>query len=100
MFRVRTTVETKEHARMMAKALVENKVAVSVHIREVEVICAYEGNIVDNIEYELDILTNTTQDLYDKLKYYHTYKVPEYLVDEVITIYSLEEWCNNWCENK
>ena len=78
---VLTTIDSKDDARAIAKALVERKLAACVQISEIESVYSWEEQIQQSPEYRL--LVKTTDERYpqveDAIRELHTYDLPAIL---------------------
>lgn len=54
---IRTSIDSKEEARKIAQRLLTKHVCASVHIREASTHYYWEGKYVDDLEWEISILT-------------------------------------------
>lgn len=100
MHRARTSVELHDDAKRIAKELVENHIAVSVHIREIESVYSWEGQVKDKTEYEVEALVHNTEKFKQYIANTHPYILPEIILDKVKTTPMIREWCNSWCDNE
>ena len=75
---VLTTIDSKDHAHAIAKALVERKLAACVQISEIESVYSWEGEVQESPEYRL--LAKTTDERYpqveDAIRKLHSYDLP------------------------
>lgn len=97
MFKIRTSLNTRSNAQKIGHSLLESHAAVSVHVREVESIFAWEDKINNLVEYELEILCEDPQAVYDVISENHPYQLPEFLVFDLDSSDGIEKWCNDWC---
>lgn len=100
MHKARTSVESYDDAKRIAKELVEKHIAVSVHIRKIESVYSWEGIIKDKEEYEVEALIHNIEDFKQYIADAHPYVLPEIIVEKVKTTPMIREWCNSWCDNK
>ena len=76
---VTTTTDTRDRARDMARALVEQKLAACVEIQNVDSIYSWKNEICDTTEYVLIIKTRAAlyPELEQTIKSLHTYELPQ-----------------------
>ena len=99
MYKVRTSVDSKEKAKEIAAKLINCKVAVSVHIREANFMYQWEGNLYDEIEWEVEALLSNPEEAGKVIDENHSYKLPEFIITRVDASEGIEKWCNDWCQN-
>ena len=97
MYIIRTSTNEKQKAKDLALILVQKKVAVSVHIREINSIYEWNNEIHDKIEWEVEAIVREYDDAYKVLKEYHDYELPEFIVTNVQSSKGIELWCYDWC---
>ena len=97
MYKIRTSIDDIDRARFLARAIVETHSAVSIHIKEIENIYAWEGKVSHIVEYELTGLCLDPQKVLDVVKDYSYYQMPELIIEEVKVYPEIEKWCNDWC---
>lgn len=100
MYKIRTTIDDKTTAQTLGRNLVESHVAVSVHIREIESIYAWEDRVHNITEYEIEALCSNTTDAYDLIQKQHPYKLPEFFSEDISCPDTIEKWCSDWCNKK
>ena len=73
-----TTTDAVEHARTMAKALIERKLAACVQISSIESFYDWQGETQNDPEFRLLIKTTADryQDVEDAIRELHTYDLP------------------------
>ncbi len=96
MYKVRTSIDSHIGARNLAKQLVESHAAVSVHIRQIESIYAWDGKIEDGTEYEVEALCSDPADVEDVIRIQHPYILPEVIFTKLVCTDELEYWCDSW----
>ena len=99
MYKVRTSIDSKEKAKEIATKLINHKVAVSVHIREVNSMYQWKGGVYDEIEWEVEALTSNPEEAGKVIDEYHSYELPELIIIKVEASEGIEKWCNDWCQN-
>lgn len=97
MYKIRTSIDDKIQANNIAHKLVAEHGAVSVHIREVNSVYQWQGQIEDIIEYEIEALVSNPQDANEIISKYHTYKLPEFIITDIVGTNDIENWCDDWC---
>ena len=100
MYKIRTSIDNKIQANNIAHKLVSEHGAVSVHIREVNSVYQWRGQIEDIIEYEIEALVSNPQDANKIIDKYHTYELPEFIITDIAGTNDIENWCNNWCSER
>lgn len=55
---IHTGCDTETEARKIARALVDRRLAAAVHIRRIETVYRWDGDVHDNNEWRLDIKTS------------------------------------------
>lgn len=98
MYMVRTSVEDKERALFISKALVNSHAAVSVHINEVISTFEWKGSIDIMNEYEMTILCTDPEKVKKIISTYHTYELPEFIYVKLESSKEINKWCNDWCK--
>jgi periplasmic divalent cation tolerance protein len=75
---VYTTTSSKEEARIIARRLVEEKLAACANIHEIDSVYSWEGNIEEEQEFALSVKTATSkvQQVTDRIKEMHSYELP------------------------
>lgn len=99
MYKVRTSIDSKEKAKEIATKLINHKVAVSVHIREANSMYQWKGNLYDEIEWEVEALVSDPEEAGKVINEYHSYELPELIITRVEASKGIEKWCNDWCQN-
>lgn len=97
---VRTSTDSETVAKDLAYRLVESHAAVSVHIRKINAIYQWKGNINDVEEYEIEALVNNPSEAKAIIIKYHNYDLPEFFVIDITTDTDIENWCREWCNKK
>lgn len=100
MYRVRTSVDDKEIATDIAKKLVKSHAAVSVHIRKVNSIYAWENVIHNTNEYEVEALCDNPESVCKLIAWEHPYELPEILITDCEASEGIKKWCSDWCTEK
>ena len=92
-----TTVPNRLAAEQTAKELIEMKLAACVSIKEIKSIYKWQGNIEENIEFEITIksLPENLKELTLILKEKITYEVPEI----IYKIFDSEDSYFKWIKN-
>lgn len=98
IYRTRTSIDEEWRAKMLASELVESKAAVSVHIRKVDTVYAWEGEVYKDIEWEVEAITSCPSQVANLVKGMHPYDLPEMIIDKLNAPDKIEEWCIGWCE--
>ena len=99
MYLVRTSIDNLYAANRIAKLLVEEHAAASVHIREVKSIFNWEGKIENNItEYEIEAICDNPGKVKKIIDKEHTYELPEFIFCEVSSTNEFKKWCSDWCK--
>ena len=99
MYKVRTSVNSKEKAKEIATKLIDCKVAVSVHIREANSMYQWKGDLYDEIEWEVEALTSNPKEAGKVIDEYYSYELPELIITRVEASEGIEKWCTDWCQN-
>lgn len=76
-----TTTPTKDDASNIADKLINKKLAACISIKKINSIYQYNNNIVDSIEYELNIKTNIEHynEIIELITSIHPYDIPQIL---------------------
>ena len=92
-----TTVPNRLAAERIAKELIEMKLAACVSIKEIKSVYKWQGNIEENIEFEITIksLPENLKELTLILKEKITYEVPEL----IYKIFDSEDSYFKWIKN-
>ena len=98
MYKVRTSLDDKEKAKLLANALVSTHAAVSVHIKKVDSTYAWDGRIDNMTEYEVEAFCSVPNNAKLIIDDYHHYALPEFIYVEMKCSKEIEDWCNNWCK--
>lgn len=98
MYIVRTSIDNKDAARLMAQALITTRSAVSVHITEVESIHYWDNRMDNMTEYEVNALCEDLIKTKEIIEQYHTYELPEFIYYEIKSSKEIEKWCKDWCK--
>lgn len=99
VYKVRTSVDDKEKAELIAKALVNTHAAVTCHIQEVTSIYAWEKRVDTLIEYEINAICTNLENAKKVIDAYHHYALPEFIYEEVKCSKEIKDWCMNWCKD-
>ena len=81
-YTVRTSIDDRTMAKKIAHDLVDDFIASSVHIREIESTYRWQGEIVETQEYEIEVLCMNYMKVIKYIKEMHLYDLPETIVDE------------------
>ena len=100
LYRVRTSINESERATKLARMLVEARASVSVHIRPCASVYQWKGEIKEEKEYELDIITSRPNEVERIIKGAHPYEVPEIVKQEFKASLDIQDWCIDWCGEK
>lgn len=100
MYKVRTSIDDERKARMIARYIVESEAAVSVHIRRVETIYQWKGEVVEDIEWELESLTTCPSEVATIVKGMHSYELGELITEKTQGSDAIEQWCLDWCKKQ
>lgn len=98
MYLIRTAINDKEKAKEIAKNIVSEKAGVSVHIKKIDSIYAWEGDMCEEEEYELSILCQYPGSVFNVVDKYHTYDLPEFIAVETYGTARMEQWVDDYCE--
>lgn len=83
---ITTTTESRDHARLMARTLIDEKLAACVEIQTVDSLYRWKGAVCDTVEYVLMIKTRV--DLYPQVENricaMHTYELPQIMAIPVV----------------
>ena len=91
-----TTESSKTNALLLAKSLLQNKLAACVSIKQIFSIYEWEYNIEENKEFEITIKSKPElkDDLIDFLHKISTYDVPQIIYKKYQTDIKYHEWVN------
>lgn len=93
MISVHTTVPDEETAERIARELVEERVAACVNYHAVSSVYRWEGDVVEEGEYALDIKTTLEYDeVRERIKDKHPYDIPAILSVETEANDGYDEW--------
>lgn len=93
MISVHTTVPDEEIAERMARELVEERVAACVNYHAVSSTYRWEGDVVEEDEYTLDVKTALEYDeIRESIEEKHPYEVPAILRVETTANDDYNEW--------
>ena len=83
---VLVTVASSEQGKIIADALVRDKLAACVNIFPIESVYMWQGQVNRGLEYQLIIKTNLNKfpELAEKIKTLHEYEVPEIIALPVV----------------
>lgn len=98
MYLVRTSIDNKKDARALANTLVSKRFAVSAHIRTVDTVYEWEGEMVTDDEWEVEFLTNNPEGLCEYVRTMHNYVVPEMIIIDINLPEDNSRWVNSWCD--
>ena len=98
MYRIKTVEKSSDNAHRMATTLVENKLAYSINIREVDQVYGQEDEIHIGKGYELNILTHKRDEVIEKIKELRLYGSPDILIETVEATSETVDWCTDWCK--
>ena len=83
---ITTTTETRDHARLMARSLIDERLAACVEIQTVDSLYHWKGDVCDTVEYVLVIKTRA--DLYpqieNRIRALHTYELPQIVAIPIV----------------
>lgn len=83
---ITTTTESRDHARLMARTLIDEKLAACVEIQTVDSLYRWKGAVCDTVEYVLMIKTRA--DLYaeieNRIRALHTYELPQIMAVPIV----------------
>ena len=83
---ITTTTETRDHARLMARSLIDERLAACVEIQTVDSLYQWKGDVCDTVEYVLVIKTRA--DLYpqieNRIRALHTYELPQIVAIPIV----------------
>ncbi len=96
MYLIRTTTDKLDKARALAKVLVISHSAVSVHIRKCKSVYAWESEIKEVEEYEVEAVCSSLNTI-KTIEQHHSYDLPEIIVTKTDASKGIEDWCNKWC---
>ena len=98
MISVYTTVPDEETAERMARELVEEGVAACVNYHAVSSVYRWEGDVVEEGEYALDVKTSLPYDeVREKIDEVHPYDLPAVLRTETEANRAYDEWVGECC---
>lgn len=100
MYKVRTSIDDERKAKLIAREIVESRSAVSVHIKKIETVYAWEDDVVEDIEWEIECLTSCPSEVESLVKGMHSYELAEMIVEPLIVPDSIRNWCLSWCEKE
>lgn len=100
MYKVRTSIDNEQKARMIARYLVEARAVVSAHIRRAETIYAWNEEVVEDIEWEIECLTTCPSEMRSIVHGMHSYELAEMIVTKIQGTDAIEHWCLDWCEKQ
>jgi periplasmic divalent cation tolerance protein len=93
MISVHTTVPDEETAESMARELVENRVAACVNYHAVSSVYRWEGDVVEEGEYALEVKTALEYDeVRERIEEKHPYDLPAILRVETEANDEYDEW--------
>lgn len=93
MISVHTTVPDEEAAESMARELIEKRVAACVNYHAVSSTYRWEGEVIEEDEYALDIKTALEyEEVREKIEEVHPYDVPAILRVETVANEEYGEW--------
>ena len=98
MYRVRTSIDSENKAAIIANEVVSSGAAVSVHIREIRSIYAWEEKVFDEKEWEMESITSCPDEVERVIKGMHPYDCPEFIVDKIAVSEEIEKWITSWCK--
>ena len=98
MYKVRTSIDDERKAKMIAKYIVESEAAVSVHIRRVETVYQWKGEVIEDIEWELESQTTCPSQVATIVKGMHSYELAEMVIEKTKGSDAIEQWCLDWCK--
>ncbi len=96
MYIIRTITDKLDKAKALAKVLVISHAAVSVHIHKCKSVYAWKGEIEEAEEYEIEIICSSLNTI-KTIEQYHSYELPEILVNKIDASRGMEDYCNKWC---
>lgn len=83
---ITTTTESRDHARLMARTLMDEKLAACIEIQTVDSLYRWKGTVCDTVEYVLMIKTRA--DLYpnieSRIRALHTYELPQIMAIPIV----------------
>lgn len=98
MISVYTTVPDEETAERMARELVEEGVAACVNYHAVSSVYRWEGDIIEEGEYALDVKTALPyDDVRERIRKVHPYDLPAVLRVETKANEAYDEWIKDAC---
>lgn len=83
IYRIKTVEKSSDNAHRMATNLVENKLACSINIREVDQVYGQEDEIHIGKGYELNILTRKRDEVIKKINELRLYGSPDILIETI-----------------
>lgn len=100
MYKVRTSIDDERKAKLIAQEIVESHSAVSVHIKKIETVYAWNDEVVNDFEWEIECLTTCPSEVTNLVCGMHSYELAEMIVEPLIVPESIREWCLHWCEKE
>tara|TARA_B100000700_G_C14954376_1_gene813245 strand:- start:1127 stop:1471 length:345 start_codon:yes stop_codon:yes gene_type:complete len=93
---VLTTESNKLKAELLAKNLLENKLAACINFNEIVSLYLWQGKLTNASEVQLLIKTKNSElkKLIEKIKEVHSYKVPEVIFWRISANQSYGDWIN------
>lgn len=98
IYKVRTSIDDERKAKLISRYLVDSHAAVSVHIRRVETIYAWDNEVTEDIEWEIECITSCPSEVKSIVTGMHSYELAELLITPVNASDKIEEWCIGWCD--
>ena len=98
MYRVRTSISNEHQAALIAREIVQSKAAVAVHIRPIRSIYAWEDNMCDEQEFEMESITSCPDEVDRLIRGMHPYDCPEIIQDVIHPSKEIEDWITGWCK--
>lgn len=100
IYKMRTSIDEERKAKIIAKYIVSSHAAVSVHIRRADTVYAWDDEVVEDIEWEIECLTTCPSKVESVVKGMHSYELAEMIIIPVKAPDKIEEWCIGWCEDQ
>lgn len=100
MYKVRTSIDDERKAKVIAHEIVESHAAVSVHIKQIDTTYAWEGEVVDDVEWEIECLTSCPSQIERLVNGMHPYDLAEMIIEPLVVPDAIRDWCLEWCKTE
>ncbi|KGG16455.1 Periplasmic divalent cation tolerance protein CutA [Prochlorococcus sp. MIT 0602] len=94
---VLTTVSNFQYAKKLTKIILEKKLASCVNLNDTYSLYWWKGKIEEGSEVKLTIKTRQCflNELYETIKKYHSYDIPEFIYFEASSSKEYNEWISD-----